>query len=207
MPKQKVSEKFILKQSLRVFRKKGYHHTKMEDIAAACGLLKGSLYHYYKSKQDLMKAVIQYMHDFYGEKGFKAAHDPNLGGKQRLQLLADMAEEQFFASESGCLFGNLALETFGNEPELSEMVKRFFVEWRNTLTHIFAEKYPREEAQRIAADAIADIEGAVMMMRIFNDRTYLQRAHQRLIHIWDSSMDNATVNKNGHSNKESQIIS
>ncbi len=147
-----------------------------------------------------MKAVIQYMYDFYNDKGFKAATDPNLGGRQRLQLLADLAEEQFFASESGCLFGNLALETFGNEPELSEMVKRFFVEWRNALTYIFAEKYTHDQAQHIAADAIADIEGAVMMMRIFNDRSYLQRAHRRLLNAWDKA--DSTNKINGHNNHE-----
>jgi TetR/AcrR family transcriptional regulator, cholesterol catabolism regulator len=43
--------------ALRLFREKGYHATSMQDIAAAVGLYKGSLYHYIGSKQDLLVQV------------------------------------------------------------------------------------------------------------------------------------------------------
>lgn len=43
--------------ALRLFREKGYHATSMQDIAAAVGLYKGSLYHYIGGKQDLLLQV------------------------------------------------------------------------------------------------------------------------------------------------------
>ena len=52
MPRQKVDEKTIIKEALKLFRQKSYHATSMADIALACGLLKGSLYHYFNSKED-----------------------------------------------------------------------------------------------------------------------------------------------------------
>ena len=186
MPKQKVNEKYLIDQAIRVFRRKGYNNTKMEDIAQACGLLKGSLYHYYASKEALMIAVIEHMHKYYQKMSFKVIHDYSLSGRQKLQTLAAFAEEQFFASESGCLFGNLALETFGNEAALAALVKTFFMEWCDALTHIFSERYPPNEARQLALDTIADIEGAVMLMRIFDgDRSLLQRAHQRMLQKWE----------------------
>jgi TetR/AcrR family transcriptional repressor of nem operon len=185
MPKQKVTEKYIIDQAIRVFRRKGYNNTKMEDIAQACGLLKGSLYHYYSGKEALMKAVIEYMHKFYQKMSFMVIHDDKMKGEKKLETLTQFAEEQFFASESGCLFGNLALETFGNEDALALLVKSFFTEWRDTLIHIFSERYPADEAAIIAADTIAEIEGAVMMMRIFDgDRSFLKRAHARMLQKW-----------------------
>ncbi|OWY22566.1 TetR/AcrR family transcriptional regulator [Sphingobacteriales bacterium UPWRP_1] len=181
MPKQKVSDKFIIKQSLLVFRKKGFYNTSMADIAEACGLLKGSLYHYFKSKEDLMKAVIDYMHNYYTREIFSLAYDEQLGMRQKLKMLADASENQFFASESGCLFGNLALETSGNIPEFSELVKLFFVEWMKAMEHIYAEKYAPEKARILAQDCVARVEGAVMMMRLFNDKEYLRRAHLEIM--------------------------
>lgn len=187
MPKQKVNEKHLIDQSIRVFRRKGYNNTKMEDIAQACGLLKGSLYHYYSGKEALMKAVIEYMHRYYQKTSFKVKYNETMSGKQKLETLAKFAEEQFFASESGCIFGNLALETFGNEDALAALVKLFFTEWRDTLAHIFSERYAPEEAQIIALDTIAEIEGAVMMMRIFDgDRSFLKRAHTRMLQKWEN---------------------
>ena len=40
--------------ALRLFREKGYHATSMQDIAAAVGLYKGSLYHYIGGKEELL---------------------------------------------------------------------------------------------------------------------------------------------------------
>ena len=182
MPKQKVDLKFILKQSLKEFRKKGYNHTSLQDIADACGLKKGSLYHYFKGgKSELMAAVIKFMHDFYNKEAFSYAYDDSLGVEQRLRILANISEEQYYASESGCLFGNLALETAGTIPELEEMVKSFFSDWINALTHIYQQKYDEETARNLAKVSVAEIEGAVMMMRIFADKTFLKRAHQAIL--------------------------
>jgi AcrR family transcriptional regulator len=43
----------------RVFHEKGYEQTSMDDIADAVGLLKGSLYHYINSKEDLLYGIAQ----------------------------------------------------------------------------------------------------------------------------------------------------
>ena len=44
----------ILAAAARIFREKGYHGTSVRDIAEAVGLLKGSLYHYIRSKEELL---------------------------------------------------------------------------------------------------------------------------------------------------------
>ena len=54
MPRQKVDEKTIIKEALKLFRQKSYHATSMADIAMACGLLKGSLYHYFHSNKNVV---------------------------------------------------------------------------------------------------------------------------------------------------------
>ena len=45
--------------ALRLFKEKGYHATSMQDIAAAVGLYKGSLYHYIGGKEDLLVQVFE----------------------------------------------------------------------------------------------------------------------------------------------------
>jgi len=44
----------ILAAAARIFREKGYHGTSVQDIAESVGLLKGSLYHYIRSKEELL---------------------------------------------------------------------------------------------------------------------------------------------------------
>jgi TetR/AcrR family transcriptional regulator, cholesterol catabolism regulator len=45
--------------ALRLFREKGYHATSMQDIAAAVGLYKGSLYYYIGGKDELLARVFE----------------------------------------------------------------------------------------------------------------------------------------------------
>jgi AcrR family transcriptional regulator len=56
-PRERAEE--VYATALRLFREKGYHATSMQDIAAALGLYKGSLYHYIGSKQDLLVQVFE----------------------------------------------------------------------------------------------------------------------------------------------------
>jgi AcrR family transcriptional regulator len=56
-PRERAEE--VYAAALRLFREKGYHATSMQDIAAAVGLYKGSLYHYIGSKEDLLVRVFE----------------------------------------------------------------------------------------------------------------------------------------------------
>lgn len=49
-----VREAEIFAAAVRVFQQKGYHATSMQDIANAVGLQKPSLYHYIRSKEELL---------------------------------------------------------------------------------------------------------------------------------------------------------
>lgn len=48
----------ILKASLNLFAIKGFHGTSMRDIARAANLTEGLIYHYFASKRDLFRAII-----------------------------------------------------------------------------------------------------------------------------------------------------
>jgi AcrR family transcriptional regulator len=56
-PRERSEE--VYAAALRLFTEKGYHATSMQDIAAAVGLYKGSLYHYIGSKEDLLVQVFE----------------------------------------------------------------------------------------------------------------------------------------------------
>lgn len=44
----------ILDAAAKIFKKKGYYHANISDIASQVAMQKGSLYHYIKSKEDLL---------------------------------------------------------------------------------------------------------------------------------------------------------
>lgn len=48
----------ILKASLHLFAEKGFHGTSMRDIAKEADITEGLIYHYFASKRDLFRAII-----------------------------------------------------------------------------------------------------------------------------------------------------
>jgi TetR/AcrR family transcriptional regulator, cholesterol catabolism regulator len=52
-------EQEIITVAARLFKEKGYRATTLEDIAAAVGMLKGSLYYYIQSKEELLYIVVR----------------------------------------------------------------------------------------------------------------------------------------------------
>lgn len=48
----------ILARAAELFYKKGYHATTIEDVAREVGMLKGSLYYYIRSKEDLLYELL-----------------------------------------------------------------------------------------------------------------------------------------------------
>lgn len=52
----------LLDASVKVFHDKGYSAATVQDIADALGILKGSLYHYVSSKEDVLAQVLEAAH-------------------------------------------------------------------------------------------------------------------------------------------------
>ncbi|MBT3189153.1 MAG: TetR/AcrR family transcriptional regulator [Anaerolineae bacterium] len=49
----------IILAAAELFRSKGYEKTTMQNVMDAVGIAKGTIYHYFKSKEDLLEAVIE----------------------------------------------------------------------------------------------------------------------------------------------------
>ena len=48
-----------MKASLHLFAKRGFHGTSMRDIAREADITEGLIYHYFESKRDLFRAIIE----------------------------------------------------------------------------------------------------------------------------------------------------
>jgi AcrR family transcriptional regulator len=55
-------EELILDCAVDVFHEKGYSDASVDDVANAVGILKGSLYYYIDSKDDLLERVLDAVH-------------------------------------------------------------------------------------------------------------------------------------------------
>jgi TetR/AcrR family transcriptional regulator, cholesterol catabolism regulator len=59
----KRREREIVAKAAEIFRRNGYADTSVQDVADAVGILKGSLYYYIDSKEDLLYRVLLEVHE------------------------------------------------------------------------------------------------------------------------------------------------
>jgi TetR/AcrR family transcriptional regulator, cholesterol catabolism regulator len=62
-PAPRRREQEILEAAAEVFHERGYESTSIQHIAKRVGILKGSLYYYITSKEDLLFEIIQGVHE------------------------------------------------------------------------------------------------------------------------------------------------
>lgn len=193
MPKQKIHKQDLIKVALKLFRTRGYHKTSMAEIGHACGLLKGSIYHYYNSKEALMKGVIEYLRDYYRQEVFANAYKDELPAEERLRMLAETSEYVFTNGEGACLMANIAMETNDVVPEFRVPIKSFFDDWTKALQHIYMERYSEDAALFFARETVCAVEGAAMMMRIYNDTGFIRKAHEMIIEKFEKASKDALI--------------
>jgi AcrR family transcriptional regulator len=71
-----------IRSAAAVFAEKGYHGSSTGDIAEHMGIKQGSLYYYFKSKEDALTEVCLYgMHDYVERMGSIAASDQSFDAK------------------------------------------------------------------------------------------------------------------------------
>lgn len=81
----------MLQAAIRAFNRNGYHATSMDTIAAALGLTKGTLYHYYKSKIEILYECMLYVL----EEARALAEDVERGGGLGVERLERFLRRQF----------------------------------------------------------------------------------------------------------------
>lgn len=169
-----------MRLALGVFHRQGYHSTSMSDLARACGLQKGSFYHYFASKEELMQAVLAALRGHYRKRIFSIIEDRQIPVNERLMRVWQEQKHALSYEHGGCLFGNMALETANVTAEFRSQLRAFFDDWQRFLSALLAECYPIAEAEVIASRAIMMMEGAAMLARLYESDEYLERAFDYL---------------------------
>ncbi len=111
----------LLDATLKVVRTKGYSATRIEDVCAEAGLTKGSFFHHFKSKEDLVLAAAEYWHARSMEL-FAAA--PYHGAAEALgRLIAYVEFRKALLTgdlpEFTCFAGTIVQEAYRTHPDVS----------------------------------------------------------------------------------------
>lgn len=171
----------------QLFYKRGYDGTSFSDIVEASGLHRGNIYHYFKTKDDILRAVIdQHLAEFRALLAqWAQMHDDP---KMRLHAFAGMITgRQLELVQYGCPIGSLNTELGKDRRELQQAARALFDLFRDWLIAQFAALKPNEEAEMLALHLLGRAQGIAVIAHVYQDATLLQRETDQL-HAWINSL-------------------
>lgn len=93
-----IKRKKIFDAALRVFAQKGYHNATIDEIAALSGVGKGSVYRYFKSKEDLLTQLLnEHYENIVGRisRIFSREHDLLKQIREMIEVWVRFIEEHY----------------------------------------------------------------------------------------------------------------
>lgn len=154
------------------FRRHGYAAASLTSISEHTGLGKGSLYHFFPGgKADMAAAVLEQVGDWFEREVYQPLRSEGPAA-DRVNTMVDAVEDYFVSRHLVCLFAVFAI---GHEQELfAERLRRYFADWIDALTEALGGR--REPA----TEAVATIQGSLVLARALNDETVFRAGMTRL---------------------------
>lgn len=175
---------------------KGYAATTVDEIVAKAGVAKGSVYHFFDSKEAVGIAALE----TYFQRGtalvargpFTAVDDPV---ERALALVDHVNAMSGPLWEHGCLAGSFAVELSAVSPAIQDVINRWFKQlemWLAGYLQAIADAAGASDVPtgaELAAQLLAVIEGGIVMGRARGDSTRLSAAISEFRRYLDSLLD------------------
>jgi AcrR family transcriptional regulator len=148
----------ILERARQLFATNGYAETSMDDIAQACRLQKASLYHYFRSKQQLLQELVDSEHELWA--GRMRDYEKGVTLRETLACIAEAFMNDMEDARRREFFKILHFESHKN-PAILQAWKQSPANNRDAFLRVFAKHLP-ECAQTEIAIFVTQFMGALI---------------------------------------------
>lgn len=165
MPQTSKRER-LLQAALELFLRQGFHAVGVDAIAARAGVTKKTLYHHFKSKEELVLAVLRYRDERFRNDFMRSVETKARSPEKRLLAVFDVAEDWFRQEDFyGCLFVGAVHEYPEPKTPIHHMCKE-----AKSLIHEYIKKLAEQaRLQRpgvLAEQLVLLLEGAITLAQI-----------------------------------------
>ncbi|MFZ9501300.1 MAG: TetR/AcrR family transcriptional regulator [Beijerinckiaceae bacterium] len=161
------------------FREHGYEGATLSLISKATGLGKGSLYHFFPGgKEEMAKAVLIEVEAWFEAQIF-ARLETGESGAAEIGRMFDAVAEYFRSGRRVCLVGAFALSD--SRDHFAVALRAYFDRWIAALKQALI-RAGRDEAAAaaLAEEAVAGVQGAIVLARALDDPAVFARCMARL---------------------------
>jgi TetR/AcrR family transcriptional regulator, transcriptional repressor for nem operon len=187
----------IVEAADQLFYRQGFEHTSFSDIADAVQISRGNFYHHFKSKDEILDAVINVrlastrtMLDRWEVEGKTPA--------DRIRsfiniLVANRAKIKRY----GCPIGTLCTELAKLGHSARDEAIELFTLFRMWLCRQFA-LLGRKDADELAMHLLAQSQGVATLANAFHDETFIRKEVEKMCAWLDAVADDVARDTQGN---------
>lgn len=164
----------IIQAANRLFYRRGYNRTSFTDIVDAAGVPRGNIYYYFRTKDDILRAALDYrieIIDTMMEEWNRNFPTPEGRLKRFVQVMVNSREA---TAQFGCPMGTLNAELAKDQRDIQVRARTMFQRLVDYLTAQFMDcGHDEDNARALAWDLLSRAQGVNMMTHVFGNADYL----------------------------------
>jgi len=181
MSKADDSKGKTLTAAVKLFRQQGYHGTALNDILAAGGAPRGSLYfHFPKGKEEIGAGALALAGEAVRQAIVQAAEKSDSAESFLVRIVRAMASDLERSDyKEGCPIATTALETAAQSEVLGAVTRTAFQKWELEIKRgLFRFGLTSGDADLVATMVLSQLEGALLLARTYRSLVPIQRAEE-----------------------------
>ena len=183
----KVEEQELLKSLMGILRSKGYEGASLNDLAAASGLKKASLYHRFPGgKKEIAQAVLQYVSEWVEVHIKQTLVNQDLPPMDRLHQAVQNIDALYDQGQDICIIRALSMST--GMALFAEELKQGVQMWLASFESLGMDLgFSETEAQEKALQVLINIQGSLVVSKAVGNLAPFKQALKNILEMYQSS--------------------
>ncbi|MEM9450845.1 MAG: TetR/AcrR family transcriptional regulator [Cyanobacteria bacterium P01_E01_bin.6] len=191
MVNQKRTKEDILKAVIGTVHRQGLIATSLNQLFTLSGASSGSFYNYFRSKNELGHALIDFEWELLSSSVLEPAQQDSDDPIDQVFAILDRLEAKNLEQPNcgGCLLGNLVVDLVEQDPSFREHLTRIFDQWEQTIAQALTRAQdrlrPGIHPATLAEQILTIVEGTMLMGRLRHEPERIRRGFasaKQLVH-------------------------
>ncbi|MHC5228173.1 TetR/AcrR family transcriptional regulator [Enterococcus sp. LJL99] len=179
--KEPFNKKHVIDVASRLFFVKGYSYTSMDEVTRISGVSKSNIYYHFKSKDELLVAVIEYWSNHYQELILESVGNKSQSVEERIITFLSAISQEIIGREfkGSCPFITLYIQSPMKPNTAKKKITTFFQQLQPVFVELFQQGAASGEFRSTlnctstGSLFLSTMEGAILLSETLQDTTLL----------------------------------
>jgi TetR/AcrR family transcriptional repressor of nem operon len=179
----KTTRDLIVEAADQLFYRQGYEHTSFADIADGVGISRGNFYHHFKSKDEILAAVIDLRLANTRKLLEQWEREGETPADRIRSFIHILIMNRAKIKSYGCPVGTLCTELAKLEHASQAEANQLFTLFRSWLRQQFTQLGRKADADELAMHLLARSQGVATLANAFHDEKFIKQ-EVKLMEDW-----------------------